>query len=395
MKAVKLKTLKVLNILLICIPSLTWTQDPIFINSNLQEIISKIESLPEKYRPTDTKQAMKLMAEGKSVWDNVSSSRFYSALTLNIDDPAIVTIIKNGLQKSPDRFWTDIYNNKKVKEAIEQANVTFSFENSKKPEFFMFFRITYLKTMITQEKNLEKFESAYQQSVLALQWFLFAQAILENDNFTSAVITIPDSNMNLFYFLDGYAELISPRYRSYSAISFHSLWKSKAHTQLTRHWKHKKIFKDIAFGINFKKNEEEVTLPLNNSHLMFGALDNKLIFIKWQSDQDSIFKKPFKSIRLERKNDLHINRYDKVPQDVNLQFKSLFKHPLTRHQKNLISKDGISAMLQMLNDDNRPLFINFLQKSKNYNVFDNNIRKGNEIILNPKRFKDFYFVSIN
>lgn len=364
------------------------------INPNLQAIITKIESLPEKHRPTDIKKAMKLMMQGKTVWDNVSKNKFYSALTLNIDDAKVANIIKNCLESFDDKFWIYIHNNQKVKNMIEQANVKFNRETSKKPEYFMFFRMAYLKSMITKTEHLEKIESAYQQAIIALQWFLFAQAILENNIFTSAVISIPDSNMHLFYFLDGYAELIAPRYRFYSAISFHSLWQSDAHTQLTNHWKHKKMFKDVAFGINFKNKENEVQniLPLNNSNLMFGMLDNKLTFIKWQGSEESILKKPLKIMQSKNKSETVINRYDKVPQDIMYQFKSLFKHPHTRHQANLISKDGISAMLQMLDDNSRQLFINFLQKMKNYNVFDNTIRKGNEIILNPTRFKDFYTI---
>jgi hypothetical protein len=172
------------------------------------------------------------------------------------------------------------------------------------------------------------------------------------------------------------------------------LWQSDAHTQLTRHWKHKKLFKDVAFGINFKNKEKEVqnVLPLNNSNLMFGVLDNNLTFIKWQGNEGSKLKKPLKKLKPKSKSEVAINRYDKVPQDVTYQFKSLFKHPLTRHQSNVISKDGITAMLNMLDDNVRPLFINFLQKAKNYNVFDNTLRKGNEIILNPSRFKDFYSI---
>jgi len=385
---------KVLHIALLCSTIIIYCKKDDPINPNLQAIITKIESLPEKYRPADIKKNMTLIMQGKSVWDNISKNKFYSALSLHISDAKVSNIVKNCLEKSVDQFWIEIHNNKKIQQAIEQANVNFTREMSQSPEYFMFFRMTYLKTMVTKEEYLKSIESAYQEAIVALQWFLFAQAILENDIFTSAVITIPDSNLYLFYFLDGYAELISARYRFYSAISFHSLWQSEAHTQLTRHWKHKKIFKDVAFGINFKNKEKETEniLPLNNSNLIFGALDNKLTFIKWQGNEGSMLKKSLKMLQSKNKSENSINRYDKVPQDVTYQFKSLFKHPLTRHQSNLISKDGISSMLNMIEDNNRQLFINFLTKAKNYNEFDNTIRKGNEIILNPTRYKNFYSV---
>ena len=128
----------------------------------------------------------------------------------------------------------------------------------------MLFRMTYLQTMISNDEILQQIQESYEHAVIALQWFLYAQALLENDTFLSAVITIPDKNLSLFYFLDGYAELISPRYRLYSSLSIHSWWQSNAHTQITRHWKYKKLFKDAAFGINFKNkdNEIEYVLPL-------------------------------------------------------------------------------------------------------------------------------------
>jgi hypothetical protein len=390
---IKVRT-KILQIIALCSTIFAYSKKDEPINPNLQTIISKIENLPEKYRPADVKKAMALMLQGKSIWNNISKNKFYSALTLHIQDAKVTNIVKNCLEKSIDRFWIDIHNNKKIQQAIEQANVKFSREMSQQPEYFMFFRMTYLKSMITKEETLKSIENAYQEAIIALQWFLFAQAILENDMFTSAMITIPDQNLYLFYFLDGYAELISPRYRFYSAMSFHSLWQSDAHTQLTGHWKHKKIFKDAAFGINFKNKDKEAQniLPLNNSNLMFGTLDNKLTFIKWQGNEISVLKKPLKILQPKNKSESSINRYDKIPQDVIYQFKSLFKHPITRHQSNLIYKDGISAMLNMLDDNIRSLFINFLEKSKSYNVFDNTLRKGNEIILNPNRFKDFYSI---
>lgn len=401
MQIKKIRAHALLQILLICLPQINYssstghkatTKKDVTINPNLQTIISKLDKLPEKYRPADTKKALKLMMQGKSVWSNICKNRFYSTLQIHIEDSKVAQSIKNCLEKSPDRFWIDIHHNKKVQDAIEQANVPFTFEMSQKPEYYMFFRISYLRSIVSKQEYLEKIESAYKEAIVALQWFLFAQAILENDIFTSAMIAIPDSNMYLFYFLDGYAELISPRYKFYSAISLHSLWQSDAHTQLTGHWKHKKLFKDIAFGINFKNKEKEKQniLPLNNFNLMFGALDNQITFIKWQGVEGSALKKPLKIIQSRNKTELTINRYDKVPQDVTYQFKSLFGHSLTRHQLNLISKDGIQAMHNMLDDTGRQFFTDFLEKIKNYHVIDDSIRKGNEIILNPNRFKNFY-----
>jgi hypothetical protein len=357
------------------------------VNSNLQTIMGKLNDLPEEYRPADIKKAMKLMLQGKFIWKSISENKLYSALDLKIDDPKIALIVKNCLEKSPDTFWVEIHNNQKIQLAIEQANVPFTRETCNNPEYFMLFRMTYLKAMIQNEEIIGQIQESYENSVIALQWFLYAQALLENETFLSAVITILDKNLSLFYFLDGYAELISPRYRLYSALSIHSWWQSDAHTQITRHWKHKKLFKDAAFGINFKnKNKEiEYVLPLNNAHLIFGILDNKLTFIKWQKRGPHVVDLVKNRNSIEAK----LIRNDKIPKDVLLQFKSLFGHPLTRHQSHVSFKDGISAMIQMLDDQSKKLFLNFLKTIKKYNSLDNNLRKGNEIILNPNRFKDF------
>lgn len=360
------------------------TQD---VNANLQMIMTKLNDLPEAYRPTDIKMAMKLMLQGKSVWKNISIHKPYSALELQINEPQAALIIRNSFEMQPDKFWIEIHKNEKIQQAIEQANVIFTRETCNSPEYSMLFRMAYVKTMINNDEIIKKLIKAYEQAVLALQWFLYAQALLENETFFSAVITIPDKNLSLFNFLDGYAELISPHYRLYSALSIHSVWKSDAQTQITRHWKYKKLFKDAAFGINFKNENQDhqYQLPLNNAHLIFGILDNKLTFIKWQKRGPNLID----VIKNRNTLDPKFIRNDKPSKDIVLQFKSLFGHPLTRHQSLLISKDGISAMIQMLDNESKALFINFLKKIKKYNTLDNPIRKGNEIILNPERFKDF------
>lgn len=357
------------------------------VNANLQILMTKLNDLPEAYRPKDVKKSLKLMLQGKSVWNNISQNKPYSAFELKIDEPHAALIIKNSFEMPSDKFWIEIHNNQKIQLAIEQANISFTRETCNSPEYFMLFRMTYLKTMITSDEIIKKFIEAYGQAVIALQWFLYAQAILENETFFKAVITIPDKNLLLFHFIDGYAELISPRYKLYSALSIHSFWKSDAHTQITRHWKYKKLFKDAAFGVNFKHEDQdqEFPLPLNNAHLVFGILDNNLTFIKWQKRGPHIMDV------MKNKNsiDPKFIRSDRVSRDILLQFKSLFGHPLTRHQTLLINKDGISAMVQMLDNESKKLFNNFLKQIKKYNLLDNNLRKGNEIILNPNRFKDF------
>ncbi|MBI2344668.1 hypothetical protein HYV10_01190 [Candidatus Dependentiae bacterium] len=357
------------------------------VNARLQTIITKINDLPETYRPTDIKKALKLMLQGKSIWNNINKNKSYSALEVKIDEPHAALIIKNSFDMSPDNFWVEIHNNQKIQQAIEQANIEFTREASNSSEYYMLFRMTYLKIMLNNDEFIKKIIDAYQQAIIALQWFLYAQTLLENEPFHSAVIAIPDKDLSIFYFLDGYAELISPRYRLYSALSIHSFWQSDAYTRITRHWKYKKLFKDAAFGINFKNHihNNEYPLPLNNAHILFGTLNNNLTFIKWQKHGPHVTD----IIKNKIQTNPEFIRSDKLSKDILLQFKSLFGHPLTRYQNHLITKDGISAMIQMLNNESRTLFINFLKKIKKYNMLDNNIRKGNEIILNPQRFKDF------
>ncbi len=71
-----------------------------------------------------------------------------------------------------------------------------------------------------------------------------------------------------------------------------------------------------------------------------------------------------------------------------LQFKSLFASNLTKHQSDQISKDGISAMLGMLDTSARQLFVDFLTKRKKYIPQLLSLRKGDEIILQPALFKN-------
>lgn len=387
-----------IQILLICCYTTIQVSHTPSINKNLPKIIDAIEILPSKYQPANIKQSLTFMLEGGQIWKAISQYKFYNALflsTISIDDARILQL---ALNSSDDIFWIQIHSDQKVHEAIKHCNIPFTRETSMMHEYKMLFRITYLRIHISNQETLKLIEQSYQHAVVALQWFLYAQAILQDSIFTSGIITVPDKEYALFHFLDGYGELVSPRYRFYSGLHPHSLWQPNAYSRASSNWPHKKLFHDTLFGIDFhdKDHNPLMILPNNNSHLMFCALDNNMTAIKWEEHGVTINLKnrTFSALKhslkyLQTKRTDQRQRKDKVPHDVMLQFKSLLGSNLTKHQADLIAKDGISMMLGMLNNNARQLFIEFLTKHKKYVAQTLSMRKGDEIILQPNLFKSF------
>jgi len=385
-----------IQIITICFYSAIQTSQPISINKNLPKIMDAITTLPVANQPSNIKQSLTFMLEGGQIWKAIAQNKLYNALFLSTLSTNDAGIMQQALNSSDDKFWILICKDAKVQEAIEHCNIPFTRDTSAMHEYKMLFRITYIRIHITNQDVLTTIQKSYEHAVIALQWFLYAQAILQDSIFTSGMLTIPDPQYSLFQFLDGYAELVSARYRFYSGMHPHSWWQPNAYTRSSSCWPHKKQFHDTMFGIDFHSDDHKPLniLPSNNSHLMFCALDNGLTAIKWEefgvtlNVKDRNFSalkhtlNPFKNKKADG-----IIRKEKIPQDVMLQFKSLFGSRINKYQSDLIAKDGITAMLEMLDPSTRQLFINFLIKHKKYPTQTLTLRKGNEIILQPTLFK--------
>lgn len=368
------------------------------INKNLHTVMEAISALPTNRQPSNLKQSLMLMLEGGQIWKAITQNKPYNALTLTSLSSQNAQILQQALNNSDDRFWILIHKDPAVQEAIEHCNIPFTRDTSTMHEYKMLFRFTYIRVHITNPDILIQVQQAYRHAIIALQWFLFAQAILQDSIFTAGMLTIPDNQHYLFHFLDGYAELVSPRYRFYSGLHPHSLWQPNAYTRSSSYWKNKKQFHDSMFGIDFQDNDHQSipVLPNQNSHLLFCALDNGMTAIKWErfgvtlnikNRTFSALKQPLRYFQKNNQN-TDIIRKEKIPQDVMLQFKSLFNNHLTKYQSDQINKDGITAMLNMLDSSGRSIFIDFLTKRKKYSSLTLTLRKGNEIILQPSHFKN-------
>lgn len=366
------------------------------INQHLQRIIDIFNTLPTKFQPVDLKQSLLFILQGNNVWRHLQKNNLFDALALQNPTAEFAKIATTALNSSDDVFWTHVHNDPEVKRDIEMCNIAFNRDSSISHEYKMLFRMTYIKAHVTDAAQLEQFTQAYENAIIALQWFIYAQALLQDRPFISAMITLPDHEYTLFHFFDGYCELVSPRYRFYSAMHPHSLWQCHAYKRFSRHWKHKKDFDNTAFGIDMI-NQANI-LPGNMSHILFGRLDNGLLFVTWQqhgitlnfkSKNFSALKHPIDALKRHH-HDASLYRNEKVSEDVAHQFKSLHKQTLTKDQSYNVSRDGISAMLSLLEHDTKKMFEKYLKEFKKYNPFTLQYRKGDEVVLLPKKFVNFY-----
>jgi|GEM_PF-1082334 len=368
-------------------------------NKNMQKIILALDAMPEKYKPADMKKALLSILQGSTVWTAVNNHKVYDALALHIVDPATARALQLALDGSIDDFWQVAHKSTALQEEITRSNVPFTRESCASKEYKMLFRMAYIRTTIQDPKIIKEVADAYQHAIIKLQWYLFAQSIVqENQVFTSGIITQPDQDLNMFHFLDGYSELISPRYRLYSGLSPHSLWQSKAYTRKSSHWNKKREFNDRNFGIDFKDTDGKTMpdLPGNKSHLLFGTLDNGHTFIKWEeygitiNFKDSDYSAFTHVVRyFEKKNvaDAELHRREVVPKEVKFNFQS-YSPTVTKQEKPAIKKDGVSAMLGNLKSDpqKHQAFTDYLTKFKGYDPETLQYRKGNEVILKPHAF---------
>lgn len=369
------------------------------INPHLQDILQKLSSLAPDRQPKDIAHALQRIMQGAKVYQFIQQAKIYDACSPRNLSATDSKILQTAFNSTNEHFWKTTHNNQKLNDSTQKCSVACTIDNFNDPKYNIFFRVTYAKTHVSDE-GLQQYKNAYQNALVALQWYLFAQAILQDSMFTSGIITIPDAQLLMFKFMDGYGELVSSCYRFYSALSPHSLWQSTAYTRKSNHFNGYKLFNDSNFGIDLKDQDGAQTnlFPCNTSHLLFGALKNGMTFVKWEDYGITINlkEKNFSAIkhtmgRFQKQNKIDDNntRKDKTPQDVHLQFRSLHSTKLSKQEYDLIQTSGISAMLGMLPNESKDLFKKYLTDYKKYDKKTLPLRKGNEIILQPNKFVSF------
>lgn len=207
------------------------------------------------------------------------------------------------------------------------------------------------------------------------------------------MISVQDPYHLLFKTLDGYAELVSAKYKLHSKLSLHSLTTIKAYTRESSHYTGQKYFEnDFGIDIQDEKNQPLRILPGNKSQLLFGIRLNGMTFIKWedygvtfnpiQGDVSIIphINGYFDKKDLEDNPGLH--RREKTPQNVIQQFQTFYKKPISKKDQDNIKTEGISYMLQLLkNSSQATKLIDYLVDTKGYSENTLQYRKGGEVIL--------------
>lgn len=387
-----------------------------------QFIKNSLQNLPAKNRPANINDALRLIAQGHKVFNLIKQGLIFDAISLNIDpsyhssQPKSLDFVsfRMALTKAHDEqlfkfalnsddatFWEQIKDDAVLKKSITSRKVPFTFTSLQSPEYNMFFKTTYIRKNMKNSNSLPAYIKAYQKTIIQLQWHLFAESIQQDQAFTSGMITFNDPNFKVFKCLDGFAELVSPKYKFYTGTDFHSIWADQAYTRESSHWTGQKAFENKNFGIDIKDNSDNPMsiLPGNKSHILFGIRTNGMTFVKWEeygttfnvrAGDYSILHhtlRYFEKRNLE--DDPKLERREKIPGSVIEKFQELYKKNLTKTEKQNIQTYGITQMLQLLEQDDPEklaIFKNFLVQDMHYQPETLHLRKGGEIILPTQSF---------
>lgn len=380
-----------------------------FEHTSSEEKISKeqlvrdcLEKLPKNSQPSDMAQALQMIKDGAFVYDSIKQGRFYDAVVHNFSIAKNIglslvpvqekTLWRNAFNTSDLDFWNIIKNDKVLAKKASHHDIPFTLESLQSVENAMYFRSTYAR--IYSKEALPKFIKAYQESIVQLQWHLFAQSIIQEGRaFSSGMISVKDPSFALFKFLDGYAELVSPKYKLHNSISLHSLTTTKAYTRKSSHYEGAKRFDfDCGIDIQDSKNQPLSILPGNKSHILFGLRSNDMCFVKWENygvtlnplEGDMSLIPHIKGYfdKKDKHDDPVLERREKILADVTQEFKKLYgDKKITGKDKENIDAYGISYMIKMLDPKSQETFKNYLIKDKKYSKDSLDLRKGNEIIL--------------
>lgn len=361
-----------------------------------------LEKLPKKNQPSDMAQALQMVKDGAVISGLIEKGRFYDAIVHNFSigkniDLSLVAdkekvLWRNAFNTSDTDFWDIIKNDKVLAKKASHHKIPFTLESLKSVENAMYFRSTYAR--IYSGEALAKFIRAYQKSIIQLQWHLFAQSVVqEGQAFSSGMISVQDPSFILFKFFDGYAELVSPKYKLYNSVSVHSLVTTKAYTRKSSHYSNAKRFNfDCGIDIQDSNNKPLDILPGNKSHILFGLRSNDMFFVKWENfgvtinplENDMSLVPHIKGYfdKKDKHDDPILERREKVLEDVSQEFKKLYgDKKITGKDKKSIEAFGISYMIKMLDPKSQEIFKTYLVDVKKYSANSLNDRKGNEIIL--------------
>lgn len=362
-----------------------------------QDLRKYLEKLPKKNQPSDMNQALKLIKDGEIVAGLIEQGSFFDAIMHNFSKDGLASdedkvLWKKSFNTSDADFWAIIKNDKVLAKKASHHSIPFTIESLKSVENGMYFRSTYAR--INSAEGLSSLVDAYQKSIVQLQWHLFSLSVLQEGRaFSSGMISVQDSKFSLFKFLDGYAELVSPKYKLHSAISFHSLATTKAYTRESSHYSGAKRFKfDCGIDIQDSNNQPLSILPGNKSHILFGLRSNDMVFVKWEnygvtfnpaeSDMSMIPHIKGYFDKKDKSDDPILERREKISDDVMAEFKKLYNDKkITKKDKKNIEAHGVSYMIKMLDPNSQELFKKYLVNTKKYSESSLNNRKGNEIIL--------------
>lgn len=362
------------------------------------ELMKKyLEQLPQKNRPADMTKALEMIKDGAMVAELVHKRNFYDAIMMsreqNFSEQDTV-VLKSAFNTSDLEFWNLIKDDKELAAKAGRHAIPFTLKALESVESAMYFRSTYARMRIGIA-TMEEFAHAYQAAIVQLQWHLYTHAVLQDKGvFSSGMITVEDRQSDMFKFLDGYAELVSPKYKLHNSVSFHSLTTTKAYTRKSSHYNGAKKFKnDFGIDIQDSKNRPLSILPGNKSHILFGLKDNGMLFVKWENygvtvnpRQKDMSILPHLQGYFHKKDiqdDPVLERREKVTSDVMNKFESLYgkKKSLSSKQKKAIEAYGISYMIKELNPIAAQEFKDYLITVKGYSEKSLSVRKGNEIIL--------------
>lgn len=380
-----------------------------FLDTPQESIIRKsLAALPAKNRPANLEAALAEMKAGEKVFEFLQKQQLGEAIMMNFPSEKEINrskaLLAHTFNMNDTAFWNLIENDPEIKASVLAHNMSFTFDAFKNPEFNMSFRMIYIRknmkkfstTKEEYEANMHECELAYQKALIQLQWYLFSRAILQDQAFTSGMITFQDPQDTVFRFIDGYGELVSRRYKSFGGMAAHSLVANKAYTRESSHWNGQKAFGNKNFGIDIKnsKNKPMSVLPGNKSHLLFGMRTNGMTFVKWEeygttfnvkTGDYSVIHHTFRYFeKKDLQDDPTLHRREKVSADIMKYFNRVYGKTLTKQQTERVETNGIAEMLKMLDAKSPELVVKFkkyLVQEFGYQPDTLHLRKGGEIIL--------------
>jgi hypothetical protein len=302
------------------------------------------------------------------------------------------TKIEDAIQKTNNSHWENIIQKRFPNISTENQTTLIKLLNQQ-PEALKL-------AENLNPKNFKTIRDCYLQLIVDVQWSLFKKAVDKNQSFSSGSITVIDPDEKYMYFLENYVKFSNQDY-DISGRSWTSLTHNDAYnrTDLSTHWKGNLASNsksDRIYGINVKfDNTYQQLLPANKDQLHFGRLKNGGTFIKWEDFGTTLNTNDFSMIYHAGdflKSELNYGsssalpkRGEKTSQDTKNKFKEIIKKQnikLTPEHKKMMKTQGIAGMKDILKNNTSAdkEFTNFLT-TNSYDYTD--LRKGNEVILNP------------